>query len=74
MAFRKNATHMATGKQDTKQITRKLTPGLWHASVFCAKSVDAIEDSGAGFYRTIGDRSMLQGLSYSIEVRQGRGK
>ncbi|MCH2361589.1 MAG: serine hydrolase [Pirellulales bacterium] len=74
MAFRKNATHMATGRQDTKQITRKLTPGLWHASVFCAKSVDAIEDSVAGFYRTIGDRSMLQGLSYSIEVRQGRGK
>ena len=74
IAFRKNATHMATGKQSSKSITRNFTPGLWYVSVFCAKSVHTIEDSVAGFYRTIGDRKLLKGLQYSIEVKYGRGK
>ena len=70
LAFRANALHRVTGDQGNKKIVRRLSPGLWYVSVFCAKRVRTIEDSLAGFYRTIGNRGLLQGLPYSIEIKR----
>lgn len=70
IAFRDNALHRAAGGQGNKSLVRRLSPGIWYVSVFCATRVPSIEDSVAGFYRTFGDRKLLQGVPYSLEVRQ----
>ncbi|MEC9095802.1 MAG: BPL-N domain-containing protein, partial [Planctomycetota bacterium] len=74
MAFRKNAAYMDISRQTTKTMSRKLSPGLWYLSVFCADRVRTIEDSVAGFYRTVGDRELLQGVPYTLEVSQFNGR
>jgi len=71
-AFRENAYYMATGRQQNKKIIRKLSPGIWYVSVFCEDSVRTIEDSLAGFYRTAGNRELLQGVPYSLEIKTAR--
>lgn len=73
-AIRDNADYMATGRGANKSISRRLTPGKWYLSVFCAESVRTIEDSVAGFYRTVGNRELLEGIAYSIEVKQVQDK
>ena len=70
-AFRGNATHQtSTGN---KSVAAQLTPGLWHASVQCAATVDAINDEACGFYRYLGDKTVLNGIAYTIQLDQSDG-
>lgn len=69
IAQRENGTHLNLRPGSTKQLTQKLSPGRWHASVYCATTVQTINDPEAGFHRYVGDRSILNGAPYQIEYR-----
>ncbi|MEC7428006.1 MAG: hypothetical protein VYE28_00045, partial [Planctomycetota bacterium] len=69
IARRENGTHLNLKPGSTKQLTQKLSPGRWHASVYCATTVRTINDPEAGFHRYVGDRSILNGAAYQIEYR-----
>ena len=68
LAFRKHADVVDVRPGANKVLTRSLSPGRWHVSVFCATSVDTINDPVAGFHRHVGDRSILNGAAYQITV------
>ena len=51
-----------------KTLTQKLSPGRWCVGVFCATTVNTMNDSDSGFYRCTGDRSVLNGIPYQITV------
>ncbi len=70
LALADSATFAETRPGASKSIERPLTPGRWYVSVFCATAVDAIEDADAGFYRHVGNRSILNGVPYTIEIRR----
>lgn len=60
--------HSVLGPGAEKTLERSLTPGRWYLSVFCASSVESINDPDAGFYRNVGDRRLLNGASYSVRI------
>jgi len=68
LAFRKQATLFDIRRGATKTIQRGLTPGRWYVSVYCATTVDTINDPDSGFHRFVGDRSVLNGTAYTICV------
>ena len=68
LAFRKQATLLDIRRGATKTIQRELTPGRWYVSVYCATTVDTINDPDSGFHRFVGDRSVLNGTAYTICV------
>jgi CubicO group peptidase (beta-lactamase class C family) len=67
-AFRDQATHFVVSSGANKAVRKRLTPGRWYVSVYCATSVDTIEDADAGFHRYVGNRSVLNGIAYTISV------
>lgn len=68
LAFRTQATVFDVRPDSTKTIQRQLTPGRWYVSVYCATTVDTINDPDSGFHRYIGNRSILNGAAYTINV------
>lgn len=72
LAFREQATYFDVRRGATKTIQRELTPGRWFLSVYCATTVDTINDPDSGFYRFVGDRSVLDGVAYTICVGNGQ--
>ncbi|MDP6557238.1 MAG: serine hydrolase [Pirellulaceae bacterium] len=68
LAFRKQATHVDVRSGATKTIQRELKPGRWYVSVYCATTVETINDADSGFHRFVGDRSVLNGAAYAIRV------
>ncbi|MBN1855170.1 MAG: serine hydrolase [Pirellulales bacterium] len=70
LAFRKHATYFDIRRGGTKTIQRDLTPGRWYVSVYCATTVDTINDPDSGFHRYVGDRSVLNGAAYTICIRK----
>ncbi|HJN07999.1 MAG TPA: serine hydrolase [Pirellulaceae bacterium] len=68
LAFRKQATHVDVRSGATKTIQRELKPGRWYVSVYCATTVETINDPDSGFHRFVGDRSVLNGAAYAIRV------
>lgn len=69
LAFRKDAIYFDIRPGATKTIQRELPAGRWYVSVFCATTIDTINDSDSGFHRVVGDRDILNGIDYTICVR-----
>jgi glutamine amidotransferase PdxT len=55
LAFCSQATVFDVRPGSSKTIQRQLTPGQWYVSVYCATSVETINDPDSGFHRYIGD-------------------
>ncbi len=68
LAFRDQATYFDIHPGATKTIRRAFTPGRWYISVYCATTVETVNDPESGFHRYAGDRSILNGAAYSITV------
>ena len=60
--------HESAADGEEQVLRTRLESGPWYVGVECATRVHAIEDSESGFYRYIGDRSILNGVPYSILV------
>ncbi len=65
-AFRRQAAHFNLRPGANKAIETTLTPGRWYVSVFCATTVATVNDLESGFHRYVGDRSVLNGVAYTI--------
>jgi CubicO group peptidase (beta-lactamase class C family) len=68
LAFRTQAKYFDVRRGANKTFQRELTPGRWYVSVYCATAVDTIDDPDSGFHRVVGDRSILNGVAYTICV------
>jgi CubicO group peptidase (beta-lactamase class C family)/glutamine amidotransferase-like uncharacterized protein len=68
LAFRRQAKHLDIRQGASKTIERELAPGRWYASVYCATTVATINDLDAGFHRYVGNRNILNGAAYTIEI------
>ena len=67
-AFRNQASLVDIRPGASKTLLRTLKPGRWYIGVYCATGVETINDPESGFYRHIGDRSILNGVPYQIQV------
>ena len=67
-AFRNQATLVDIRPGASKTLLRTLRPGRWYIGVYCATGVETINDPDSGFHRHIGDRSMLNGVPYQIQM------
>lgn len=68
LAIRTRVTVFDVRPNSTKTIQRQLTPGRWYVSVYCATTVDTINDPDSGFHRYVGNRSILNGAAYTISI------
>jgi hypothetical protein len=68
LAFREHATVLDIRPGSTKAIERQLAPGRWYVSVYCATTVETINDPDSGFHRYIGNRDVLNGAAYTISL------
>ncbi|MCA9176144.1 MAG: serine hydrolase [Planctomycetales bacterium] len=69
LAIRREADYFDLRDGANKTFHRQLEPGRWHVSVHCATTVTTINDPDAGFHRHVGDRSVLNGVPYTISVQ-----
>ncbi len=70
IAFRSNSSLFDLRSGANKKLSHQLSPGRWYLSVYCATTVQTINDPDSGFYRYVGDRSILNGAAYTIRVDQ----
>jgi len=70
VAFVTNATHRNVDPGAVKHLDATLQPGIWYVSVHCATSVRSINDPNSGFYRYYAHRELLNGIAYTITMRQ----
>lgn len=68
LAFRSDAEYCDVARGAKKVIERDLAPGRWFVSVYCATSVTTIEDPDAGFFRYVGEREILNGAAYTLQI------
>ena len=68
LALRKQATVLDVRPGSTKSIQRQLKTGRWYVSVYCATTVETVNDADSGFHRYVGDRSILNGAAYTISI------
>ncbi|MEM7557794.1 MAG: serine hydrolase, partial [Planctomycetota bacterium] len=68
LAFRQQAEILDLRPGANKTLEQKLEPGRWFLSVYCATTLETINDPDSGFHRYIGNRSILNGASYTIRV------
>ncbi|MEZ6094340.1 MAG: serine hydrolase [Pirellulaceae bacterium] len=70
LAFADSTELADSATNETNRFVQHCSPGRWYVSVFCDTSVETIADPDSGFHRYIGDRSILNGAAYSIELHQ----
>ena len=68
LAFRQEASLLEVSPGANKSIESDLTPGRWYVSVYCPQTVETINDANSGFHRIVGDRSILNGVAYTIRI------
>ena len=69
-AFADHATHQKVEPGSSKQLAVTLQPGTWYVGVHCATTVRSVNDANSGFYRYYAHRELLNGVAYTIRMRQ----